>query len=150
VSEAPYALRIATGAARSLAEILNKNVLVRLNRELGADFAVDRVEHVAHWDPINEWIEMRRARNCSSKPASRVDCYRSYRSRVRVRVDPYDVWLGEGAFEGGELGADKRRRHEVIGAGEYPRPRRSLGYVEVQKDDAGAQIAKLIAMALPQ
>jgi len=37
----------------------NKNVLVMLNRELGADFAVDRFEHVAHWDPINEWIEMR-------------------------------------------------------------------------------------------
>ncbi|MBA2608752.1 MAG: L-histidine N(alpha)-methyltransferase [Actinobacteria bacterium] len=37
----------------------NKNVLVMLNRELGADFAIDRFDHVAHWDPVNEWIEMR-------------------------------------------------------------------------------------------
>jgi L-histidine N-alpha-methyltransferase len=37
----------------------NRNVLVRLNRELGADFVVDRFEHVACFDEDNEWIEMR-------------------------------------------------------------------------------------------
>ena len=30
-----------------------------LNRELGADFALDRFEHVAFFDPEHEWIEMR-------------------------------------------------------------------------------------------
>ncbi|MEO5837426.1 MAG: L-histidine N(alpha)-methyltransferase [Acidimicrobiales bacterium] len=37
----------------------NKNVLAVLNRGLGASFDLDRFEHVARWDPVNEWIEMR-------------------------------------------------------------------------------------------
>lgn len=37
----------------------NRNVLAVLNRELGADFDLDNYEHVAIWDPENEWIEMR-------------------------------------------------------------------------------------------
>jgi L-histidine N-alpha-methyltransferase len=37
----------------------NRNVLRVLNRELGADFAVDAYQHVALWDPAQEWIEMR-------------------------------------------------------------------------------------------
>ncbi len=37
----------------------NKNVLLVLNRELGADFDVDRFEHVAVWDEDERWIEMR-------------------------------------------------------------------------------------------
>jgi len=37
----------------------NRNVLHVLNRELDADFDVDAFEHVALWDPVDEWIEMR-------------------------------------------------------------------------------------------
>jgi L-histidine N-alpha-methyltransferase len=37
----------------------NRNVLRMLNRELGADFAVDAFDHVAVWDAEHEWIEMR-------------------------------------------------------------------------------------------
>jgi len=37
----------------------NKNVLAVLNAELGADFDLDAFEHVAVWDAVNEWIEMR-------------------------------------------------------------------------------------------
>jgi L-histidine N-alpha-methyltransferase len=37
----------------------NKNVLAILNRELGADFALDRFVHVACFDEDEEWIEMR-------------------------------------------------------------------------------------------
>jgi L-histidine N-alpha-methyltransferase len=37
----------------------NKNVLAVINRELGATFDLDRFDHVARWDPVNEWIEMR-------------------------------------------------------------------------------------------
>ena len=37
----------------------NRNVLAVLNRQLGADFDVQNYEHVAIWDPENEWIEMR-------------------------------------------------------------------------------------------
>lgn len=37
----------------------NRNVLQVVNRELGADFRPERFEHVALWDPVNEWVEMR-------------------------------------------------------------------------------------------
>ncbi|MGI5130330.1 L-histidine N(alpha)-methyltransferase [Pseudonocardia sp. CA-107938] len=37
----------------------NRNVLRVLNRELDADFDVEAFEHVALWDPVDEWIEMR-------------------------------------------------------------------------------------------
>ena len=37
----------------------NRNILAVLNRELGADFELGNFEHVAFWDPENEWIEMR-------------------------------------------------------------------------------------------
>jgi L-histidine N-alpha-methyltransferase len=37
----------------------NRNILVVVNRELDADFAVGEFGHVAAWDAANEWIEMR-------------------------------------------------------------------------------------------
>ena len=37
----------------------NKNVLSVLNHELGADFDLDDFDHVALFDPRQEWIEMR-------------------------------------------------------------------------------------------
>ncbi|HEX6468409.1 MAG TPA: L-histidine N(alpha)-methyltransferase [Streptosporangiaceae bacterium] len=37
----------------------NRNVLHVINRELAADFAPEAYQHVAAWDPENEWIEMR-------------------------------------------------------------------------------------------
>ncbi|WP_046734260.1 L-histidine N(alpha)-methyltransferase [Streptomyces humi] len=37
----------------------NKNVLAVVDRELDADFDPDAFDHVALWDPEQEWIEMR-------------------------------------------------------------------------------------------
>ncbi len=37
----------------------NKNILLVVNRELDADFAVEEFQHVAVWDAASEWIEMR-------------------------------------------------------------------------------------------
>jgi len=37
----------------------NRNVLTVINAELGADFDAGKFEHVAVWDPVSEWIEMR-------------------------------------------------------------------------------------------
>jgi L-histidine Nalpha-methyltransferase len=37
----------------------NKNVLNVLNRELGANFDLDAFEHIAFWDPDNEWMDIR-------------------------------------------------------------------------------------------
>ncbi len=37
----------------------NRNLLHRLNRELGSDFDAARFAYVARWDPEHEWMEMR-------------------------------------------------------------------------------------------
>lgn len=61
----------------------NKNVLFVLNRELGATFDPDAFDHVALWDPVQRWIELR---------------LRSSRAQT-VRVGALDL---EVAFEKGE------------------------------------------------
>lgn len=44
--------------AQGVTAAFNRNVLAVLNRELDADFVVDRFAHVARFDPDEEWIEM--------------------------------------------------------------------------------------------
>jgi L-histidine N-alpha-methyltransferase len=51
-------LRAYDDAAGTTAEF-NRNVLVVLNRQLGANFDVDQFQHIAIWDATSEWIEMR-------------------------------------------------------------------------------------------
>jgi L-histidine N-alpha-methyltransferase len=45
--------------ARGVTAEFNRNVLHVINRELDADFRPEAYEHVALWDPVEEWIEMR-------------------------------------------------------------------------------------------
>jgi len=45
--------------AAGVTAAFNRNVLAVLNRELGADFVLDRFAHVALFDEENSWIEMR-------------------------------------------------------------------------------------------
>jgi L-histidine N-alpha-methyltransferase len=45
--------------ASGVTAAFNRNVLAVLNRELGADFDLDRFDHVARFDEDDEWIEMR-------------------------------------------------------------------------------------------
>jgi L-histidine Nalpha-methyltransferase len=45
--------------AAGVTAAFNLNLLNVLNRELGADFAPDRFEHVAVWNAEQSWIEMR-------------------------------------------------------------------------------------------
>ncbi|MFE9675425.1 L-histidine N(alpha)-methyltransferase [Streptomyces sp. NPDC006259] len=45
--------------AAGVTAAFDKNVLTVVNRELGADFDPGAFDHVALWDPENEWIEMR-------------------------------------------------------------------------------------------
>lgn len=44
--------------AAGVTAAFNRNVLAVMNRELGADFDLDAFEHVARWNPDDEWIEM--------------------------------------------------------------------------------------------
>lgn len=45
--------------AAGVTAAFNRNALTVLNRQLGGDFDINSFEHVAVWDPVNEWIEMR-------------------------------------------------------------------------------------------
>jgi L-histidine N-alpha-methyltransferase len=58
VKDAGRLQRAYNDAAGVTAEF-NRNVLVVVNCELGADFDVHSFEHIARWDTEHEWIEMR-------------------------------------------------------------------------------------------
>ena len=73
----------------------NKNVLAVLNAELGADFDLDAFEHVAVWDPANEWIEMRLRATAEQ--------------RARVRDLDLDVHFAAGEEMRTEVSAKFRR-----------------------------------------
>ena len=81
--KSPEVLLPAYDDASGVTAAFNLNVLSVLNSGLGASFDVDAFEHVAVWDEVNEWIEMR------------------LRSQTRqdVRVDALDLEI---AFEAGE------------------------------------------------
>ncbi len=51
-------LEAAYDDAAGVTAAFNRNVLHVVNRELGADFVPDRFDHVARFDPDEEWIEM--------------------------------------------------------------------------------------------
>jgi L-histidine N-alpha-methyltransferase len=92
--------------SRGVTAAFNKNVLAVINRELGASFDLDRFEHVARWDPVNEWIEMRLR--------STVD------QRVSIRDIETTVEFAAGEEMRTEISAKFRRRDicaELIGAG---------------------------------
>ena len=55
----PAVLLAAYDDAAGVTAAFDKNVLSVLNSELGADFDPDEFDHVALWDPVQEWIEMR-------------------------------------------------------------------------------------------
>jgi L-histidine N-alpha-methyltransferase len=57
--KAPDRLVRAYADAAGVTAAFNRNVLAVLNRELAADFDLDAFDHVALWDPEQEWIEMR-------------------------------------------------------------------------------------------
>jgi L-histidine N-alpha-methyltransferase len=60
--------------AAGVTAAFNLNMLCVLNDELGADFDPDLFEHVAFYDPQNEWIEMRlRARRAHTVRVAALD-----------------------------------------------------------------------------
>ncbi|MFC8224926.1 L-histidine N(alpha)-methyltransferase [Streptomyces sp. NPDC057287] len=66
----------------------NKNVLAVVNRELGADFPADDFDHVALWDPDNEWIEMRlRARRALTVKVRELDLVVQFEEGEDLRTE---------------------------------------------------------------
>lgn len=93
--KSPDRLVAAYDDSRGVTAEFNKNVLAVINRQLGADFDLDAFEHVAVWDPEQEWIEMR---------------LRSVRDQsVRVSALDLDVDFGAGEEMRTEISAKFRR-----------------------------------------
>lgn len=57
--KSPERLWAAYNDRRGITAEFNLNLLTMLNRELGANFVSTRFEHVADWDPLREWINIR-------------------------------------------------------------------------------------------
>ena len=57
--KAPEVLRSAYDDSAGVTAAFNRNILHVVNRELGADFEPEVFEHVAFFDPRQEWVEMR-------------------------------------------------------------------------------------------
>lgn len=58
LKKTPSKIHAAYNDPRGITAAFNKNVLVRMNRELGADFSVDAFDHHALYDPVRGRIEM--------------------------------------------------------------------------------------------
>jgi dimethylhistidine N-methyltransferase len=56
--KAPEVLVAAYDDAAGVTAAFNKNLLVRANRELGADFDLDTFDHLAVWNPVDARMEM--------------------------------------------------------------------------------------------
>ncbi|GAA1824259.1 L-histidine N(alpha)-methyltransferase [Planosporangium flavigriseum] len=75
----------------------NRNVLRVVNRELGAAFDVDTFDHVARWDPTNEWIEMRlAARTAMRVPIPELDLVVDFAAGEQVRTEVSAKFRREG------------------------------------------------------
>jgi L-histidine N-alpha-methyltransferase len=55
----PAVLEAAYNDAAGVTAAFNRNLLTVLNRELDADFDLDAFEHVAFYDRLHEWVDMR-------------------------------------------------------------------------------------------
>nr|WSW65066.1 L-histidine N(alpha)-methyltransferase [Streptomyces sp. NBC_00995] len=82
----------------------NRNVLSVVDRELGADFAADDFEHVARWNPRQEWIEMRlRARRALTVKIPELDLLVPFEEGEEMRTEVSAKFRKDGVR--GELAA---------------------------------------------
>ncbi|MEV6477108.1 L-histidine N(alpha)-methyltransferase [Streptomyces sp. NPDC051657] len=74
--------------AAGVTAAFNKNVLTVVNRELGADFPLDDFDHLAVWNPREQWIEMRlRARRALSVKIRELDLVVPFEAGEELRTE---------------------------------------------------------------
>jgi L-histidine N-alpha-methyltransferase len=84
----PRVLEAAYDDAAGVTAEFNRNMLHVLNRELGADFVPEDFDHVAFFDPDNEWIEMRlRARRAHEVSIPALDLQIRFAAREELRTE---------------------------------------------------------------
>ncbi|MFK4226750.1 L-histidine N(alpha)-methyltransferase [Streptomyces sp. NPDC019890] len=83
--------------AAGVTAAFNKNVLSVLARELGADVDPDDFDHVALWDPAQEWIEMRlRARSALTVKIPELDLAVPFEAGEEMRTEVSAKFRQEG------------------------------------------------------
>jgi L-histidine N-alpha-methyltransferase len=84
----PEVLEAAYDDSQGVTAEFNRNVLRVLNRELGADFDPDEFEHIARFNPEQEWIEMRlRARRAQATHVRALDLPVRFRAGEELRTE---------------------------------------------------------------
>jgi L-histidine N-alpha-methyltransferase len=84
----PAVLEAAYDDAAGVTAEFNLNVLRVLNRELDADFDLTGFDHVARWDPEQEWIEMRlRSRRSQTVKVPGVDLVVHFAEGEELRTE---------------------------------------------------------------
>ncbi|HEY7486944.1 MAG TPA: L-histidine N(alpha)-methyltransferase [Streptosporangiaceae bacterium] len=74
--------------AQGVTAEFNRNVLHVINRELGADFVPEAYEHLALWDPAEEWIEMRlRATGAQTVTVGQLDLTVEFAAGEELRTE---------------------------------------------------------------
>ncbi len=74
--------------AAGVTAAFNLNVLDVVNAELGGDFDPERFEHIAFFDPVNEWIEMRlRARRAHTVRIAALDLDVAFERGEELRTE---------------------------------------------------------------
>lgn len=81
-------LEAAYDDAQGVTAAFNLNALRHLNRETGSDFVVENFEHVAHYDEVNQWVELslRAIEACEVRVPS-VGVELSFRAGDRIRTE---------------------------------------------------------------
>lgn len=99
----PARLWAAYNDAEGVTAQFNLNLLRMLNRELGADFDLDRFEHAADWDPVNEWIDIRvRSRERQTVTVGELDLVVEFDAAEEMRTEISAKFRLEGVVD--ELG----------------------------------------------
>lgn len=114
----PHRLVAAYDDAAGVTAEFNRNVLRVLNRELGGDLVPERFDHVARWDPDEQWMEM----HLRSRGAQ----------RAHLRALDLDVEFADGELLHTEISAKftpGRLEGELAAAG--------LDLADLLTDDAG-------------
>ncbi|MEU5089234.1 L-histidine N(alpha)-methyltransferase [Streptomyces sp. NPDC021356] len=83
--------------AAGVTAAFNKNVLAVVDRELGADFDPDAFDHVALWNPDEEWIEMRlRSRTAQTVKVPALDLAVDFAAGEEMRTEVSAKFRREG------------------------------------------------------
>ncbi len=115
-------LELAYDDPAGITAAFNKNVLTVINRELDADFDLDAFEHVAFYDPVDEWVDIRlRSRDDQEVRVRELDLVVPFaegeemRTEISAKFRPRGVEaeLADAGFELVELWTDDARDYAL-------------------------------------